>query len=207
MMRSEYRTAAKETVWETTIKRSRFIAIAGPCGSEKDLEEALASVKLRYPGATHYCYAAMFGGNDRFSDNGEPSGTAGRPILQVLRGSGLDDVFCVVVRYFGGILLGTGGLVQAYSSTSSDAVAALEHVTMVLCRRFRVRLSYSEYGRFMSECAGLTVGGAEQEFADRVTVTVSVPDGSTEAFRARIADITRGNSAAEDAGEGFYPSV
>ena len=110
---------------EMTLKGSRFIGIIMPCKVEEDIQANLAIVAKRYPNATHYCYAAIFGGSERkekSSDNGEPSGTAGKPMLMTLRGSELSDLMCIAVRYFGGTLLGTGGLVHAYTETTKIGV-------------------------------------------------------------------------------------
>ncbi len=192
-MRSSYTTVGEYHEHEVVIKGSRFISCILPCGSESDLEDGLSSVKERYPNATHYCYAARFSGNERFSDNGEPSGTAGRPMMQVVRGSGIDDIMAVTVRYFGGTLLGTGGLVQAYSDTTSDAISSVRPVRMVLCEKLAFDCSYQEYNRFLSECGKYVLGRPEQSFSDVVNLISDVPSDSKEGFVRMVNDITRGN--------------
>lgn len=192
-MRTSYTTIEGPFEHEVVIKGSRFIACILPCGSEDDLVDGLSYVKERYPNATHYCYAARFSGNERFSDNGEPSGTAGRPMIQVLRGSGIDDILAVTVRYFGGTLLGTGGLVQAYSETTSDAISSVRPVRMVLCERLAFDCSYQGYNRFLSECDGYILGRPEQSFSDVVGLISNVPSDRKDGFIRMVNDIARGN--------------
>ena len=122
-----YKTVHIEAKTERVINRSRFISQCFPVKTEEEALLRLSEVKKQYPDATHVCYAYRIGENSettRFSDAGEPSGTAGMPILEVLKAKGLTYVLCTVTRYFGGILLGAGGLVRAYSSGAADASAA-----------------------------------------------------------------------------------
>ena len=192
-MRESYVTIKGPLEHEVTIKGSRFISCILPCSSESDLEEGLSYVKERYPNATHYCYAARFSSNERFSDNGEPSGTAGRPMIQVLRGSGVDDIMAVTVRYFGGTLLGTGGLVQAYSDTTSEAIGSAQPVRMLYCERIAFKCGYQEYNRFLSECNALICGRPEESFTDVVDLISNVPLENRERFLRMVNDITRVN--------------
>ncbi len=205
-MRSEYITIKEFIESEDIIRGSRFISCAYPCGSDDDLNKILNDVRIRHPDATHYCYAAIFSKNDRFSDNGEPSGTAGRPILQVLKGSGIDDVAVVIVRYFGGTLLGTGGLVQAYSNGASDVIRSVSKVRMVHCSCHRMTLSYNEFSRFEKECRNLYLGRPEQDFSDVVRIKCSVPDANNDKFIETVTDITNGNVHIETVSESYEVS-
>ncbi len=124
------------TTVELKVRGSRFIAHVESCKNEDELNSILVSVRVLYPNATHYCYAAIFGQCskiERYSDNGEPSGTAGRPILDVLKGFGIVDTVLIVIRYFGGTLLGTGGLVKAYADTARNVLEGADIGRKDLC--------------------------------------------------------------------------
>lgn len=155
---------------EAKIVGSRFIGIVSGCADRDAVKEILADARIRYPGATHYCYAAIFGNlarSELFSDNGEPAGTAGRPILEVLRDSGLTDVMVVAVRYFGGTLLGTGGLVKAYSETAAEALKAAERINMIKCARYSISLDYASHGPFISKMTKYFAGTPRTEYPTR----------------------------------------
>ncbi len=195
---------------EITVKGSRFIGIVQRCPDADSVKDALADISARYPNATHYCYAAVYGGNsriERFSDNGEPPGTAGRPIMSVLRGSGLTDTVCVVVRYFGGTLLGTGGLVQTYTECASLAVNGCRRTEMVFCRRYGIDLDYGMYDRFLSGTRGLTVGEPQCEYTDRVYVRAGVRERDVPDFEKRITDLFGGKVAPRDLGSAYSERV
>jgi uncharacterized YigZ family protein len=207
-MDGSYDTVAGFHAAEITVKGSRFIGCIAPCGDDAALHSLLEDVRMKLPAATHYCYAALVGGGsrqERFSDNGEPSGTAGRPILSVIRGSGLADVAIVVVRYFGGTLLGTGGLVQAYTESSKLAMSGSERVRMELCRTFAFRLDYSQYGRFESIFRDLAACGPEVVFAEAVEVSVSVRDADSDRAFAAIMEIVKDKVPVRDIGVGYKP--
>ena len=178
---------------EMMLKGSRFIGIVLPCPDEDMVQVNLAMVAGKYPQATHYCYACIHSGSDRrekSSDNGEPSGTAGKPILSVLRGSGLSDVMCVVVRYFGGTLLGTGGLVHAYTEASSMAMAKVKKRTRIACDVYMFSLDYSYYSVFENKCRDLMACKPRCEYTDRVDVRMWVRVSKSEEFERRITDLT-----------------
>ncbi len=202
-MQDRYRTVDSLSECEICVKGSRFIACVMPCPSADEMQRCIESVRSRYPGATHYCYAAVFGDFERFGDDGEPSGTAGRPILRVLRGSGLDFTAIVVVRYFGGTLLGAGGLVQAYTDSSVGAMHSAETAEMVMCANYRMELTYQQYGSLQSTCGKYIVGSIGAEFGETVAVSVSVPTGSAEGFLASAADLTKGTCVPSMTGRSF----
>ncbi|QYJ75458.1 YigZ family protein [Shewanella sp. FJAT-52076] len=130
-MAEKYLIPAGELVFEEEIKASRFITLLDHCDSEAKLKSVLTDVKMRYPGASHYCWAYVAAAPDNSvamgsSDDGEPAGSAGRPMLATLQGSGLGEVMAIVVRYYGGTKLGVGGLVRAYTSGIKKALTTLE---------------------------------------------------------------------------------
>lgn len=135
---------------EVIEKKSRFIADLFPIGSAEEAAEMIATVKKEHYDARHHCYAYLIEGSDgappieRASDDGEPQGTAGQPILSVLRGAGLTNVLCVVTRYFGGTLLGTGGLLRAYTAAAKEAVATADICEKLPAKRMTVSVSYNQ---------------------------------------------------------------
>ena len=190
---ADYDTVVGTTEAEMTLKGSRFIGIVMPCPTEDDIQPNLAAVSKRYPNATHYCYAAIHSGSERrerSSDNGEPSGTAGKPILFTLKGSGLSDVMCVVVRYFGGTLLGTGGLVHAYTESSKLALEGVERRSRTACTVYTFTLDYVWYNVFENKCRDLMAKRPECDYGARVDVRMWVRVGMEEEFVRRITDLT-----------------
>ncbi len=164
-----------------------------PCISEDDVQANLRMVSERYRDATHYCYAAVFDGSDRkekSSDNGEPSGTAGKPILSVIKGSGMSDIMCIVVRYFGGTLLGTGGLVHAYSEAAKMAMEKVKTYDRVACAVYRFTLDYGYYSVMESKCRDLMACNPVCDFTDKVDVIFRTRICDDEEFVRRITDLT-----------------
>ena len=144
-----YRTVEKESNAEIVEKKSRFIAKLYPVSSEEEALEILEKVRKKYWDARHHCWAFVLGEEqplERCSDDGEPSGTAGKPILEVLRGAQLRNVLMIVIRYFGGTLLGTGGLVRAYTASSKEAVDAADIVVKIFGYRLKITTDYTGLG-------------------------------------------------------------
>ena len=186
-------TIEEEYVRELTVKGSRFISILRHCPSQDDIPSIVRELTKRFPDATHYCYAAIsdgMGRNERSSDNGEPSGTAGRPILNVLKGSGLTDVICVVIRYFGGTLLGTGGLVHTYTESASSVVSDAVRIRYIQCARFSFTADYATYSVFESRMSRMLFGRPECEYADRVHATISIRYEDRDEFERRFSEVT-----------------
>lgn len=205
-MDGDYETVTGYYDTEITVKGSRFIGIVMRCPEEEDIRGCLEHVTARYPGATHYCYAAVFHGSDRrerFSDNGEPSGTAGRPILSAVRGSGLSDVICIVVRYFGGTLLGTGGLVHTYTETSTLALSGCPRSRRTYCSCYSLTLGYDLFNSFLPKFRGMLVGEPECDYAERVTMRLYVRDPDSESFLSRITEFTEGRIAPSYLGHSY----
>jgi len=180
---------------ELEIKRSRFLGIAQPARDEATVHALLASVRATHPDANHHCFAYRIGqegGIARFSDDGEPGGTAGRPMMEVLLREELVDVAVVVTRYFGGVLLGSGGLVRAYGQAASEALRAAGFSAMRPNTEMEVRVEYSQFGA-LEQCllqAGLAATAAV--YTEHVTLLVPVPSGQEPSFATLIADLTAG---------------
>ena len=148
-MKEEYRTVMHQAEAELVEKRSRFIATVKPVQTENEAIEVLESLKKQYWDAKHNVYAYVLEENNiqRYSDDGEPAGTAGVPVLDMIKKEELSNLIVVVTRYFGGILLGTGGLVHAYSKSAKLGVEAAKPVTMQLCREVMLECDYSMFGK------------------------------------------------------------
>ena len=148
-MTTAYQTIAHEAAQEFVERRSRFIGYAKPVRTEEEALAFLEEIRTRHWDATHnvFAYSLRQGNLRRYSDDGEPQGTAGVPVLDVLQKSGVTDAVLVVTRYFGGVLLGAGGLVRAYSHAASLALQAGEVITMQLCKTARVMCDYNQIGR------------------------------------------------------------
>ncbi len=176
-------------------RRSVFVALASPAGDEAAALALLAAARTEFPDASHHVYAWIIGGGtwlQRYSDDGEPQGTAGLPVLDVLRKQKLENAVIVVVRYFGGTLLGTGGLVHAYGRSASLAARAAVPVEMVLSESFRVTLAYPDYDRFRHQAvrAGYSMG--DPAFGMDVDVPVLSRAGRAKELEALVAECTSG---------------
>lgn len=164
-----------------------------PCNDEMSIQNNLRQIEIEYRNATHYCWAAVYDGperKERSSDNGEPSGTAGKPILTVVKGTGLTNIMVVVIRYFGGTLLGTGGLVHAYSEAAKISVTGIDRRKLIACAVYRFTLDYSYYSIFESKCRDMMVRKPECDYYDKVDVKVWVGFSRSEEFEKRITDLT-----------------
>lgn len=174
MKLERYRTVRQQAHAEIVIKRSRFIGYAKPVETEEEAVQFIDEIKRLHKTATHNCSAYMVGERDQFqkqSDDGEPSGTAGKPILEVIKHKGLKNIAVVVTRYFGGTMLGAGGLVRAYTDGAVAGIEAAGEIVNVLHREVRVSVDYTWYGKLENELhgRGIRVGGTE--FTDRVIVS------------------------------------
>lgn len=206
MLESYQRPAAGEIVeHEIEIKRSRFITLIGRATNEAEARALIDAARDRFPDARHHCSAYIYhvdGSNpvERSSDDGEPSGTAGKPMLDVLKGSGLLDICAVVVRYFGGIKLGAGGLVHAYGGAVSEAMEQVEHVTRALRELYTVEVSHAEAGRLEAELRNRGIDMVDTAYGQAVTFTVSVEPGGEEELAATLAALTQGGVEPKEAG-------
>ena len=173
---------------------SRFIALAYPVETEEEVKEIVASLKKEYHDARHHCYAYRLGyKGDRFraNDDGEPSGSAGRPILGQIDSLGLSDILVVVVRYFGGIKLGIPGLIRAYKSSTADALSQAEIIDKVAGKTFRVTFDYLSMNAVMKVLKDLGLTASGQEFGMDCAMDVRVRLSLEEDFRARMDGIAK----------------
>ncbi len=207
-MRERYKTVSQLAQIELEEKKSRFIAICQPLTNEAEANAFVSGIRQAYPDATHHVYAWIIGGEtnlQRYSDDGEPQGTAGIPVLEVLRRSDIDQAGIVVTRYFGGTQLGTGGLARAYSRSAAMAMEAARPVEMHLCQHYRIVVGYSEIDRLrrLIVKAGLEEMGCRYE-AD-AALEVAVPLAAVQLFEQICADATNGSAQAEPAGRIYRP--
>lgn len=187
---------------ELRFVNSRFIGTAGHAASVADAKSFIAAVRAEMPDASHHVYAYVIGHGasttEGMSDDGEPSGTAGRPALAVVRGSGLGDVVAVVTRYFGGTLLGTGGLVQAYGDTTKAVLAALPREEKIERRTLAVTLSYAAFEparRLIAAHHGMIT---DEDFAAEVTLLVTLPLAQAAPLAAALREATAGRAQVEE---------
>ncbi len=204
-VRVQYRTVRGAASAEFVEKRSRFIGYISPASTQEEAAQFINSIRSKHWDATHNvpAYILREGNICRFSDDGEPQGTAGMPALNVLQKEGLTDCALVVTRYFGGILLGGGGLVRAYSHSAKLAVDAGGIVTRALCSLVRVRCDYNFYGRLASlipEQGGITENTA---FEDAVTVDFRIPQELEPGFEKKLIDLSNGTCRGEVTGNVF----
>ncbi len=179
------------------IKKSRFIAHVSPVHTEEEAWAFINRIRAEHAEATHNCFAFRVGNVARMSDDGEPSGTAGRPIFEVIDKQGLSDTAIVVTRYFGGILLGAGGLVRAYSQAAAAGVEAAGVATAVPAADLRLRLDYSLVGKvqyLLQQQGALTLDTA---FGEGVTIECRVLNERAEALEAELAELSAGRIQVE----------
>jgi len=188
-------TLAGPVRFEKEIKKSRFICQAAPVESEEEAFRFLERVKD--PSATHNCWAFRLGDRYRFFDDGEPAGTAGRPILSAIEGQGLDRVMVVVTRYFGGIKLGAGGLVRAYGGTAAECLRRAEKVPIVNRVRLWLRLPYEDQAALYRVLDSFDAKKLEERFGEAAEFLVELPEEKAPAFERALADLTRGRAWVE----------
>ena len=200
----EYLVPTKDAAAEFTERRSRFIGRIWVTEDEADALACIKSMREQHWDATHNVYAYIIrNGPTRYSDDGEPQGTAGMPVLEVLRREGLYNVCCVVTRYFGGILLGAGGLVRAYAKAAKDAVDAAGISVKRVWKRAALHLPYTYFERLRLELernGGLLNG---VEYGADVCMEVLLPEAGYDAFCGRVVDLTSGKVAPELLGEEY----
>lgn len=194
---SEYATISGRSIAEIEEKKSRFIAHLAHVESEEEALSFLEEIRTEHRMARHNVYAYILRGEGaseriRYSDDGEPQKTAGLPTLQTLQHAGLTDIACVVTRYFGGTLLGTGGLVRAYTQATQSAIAKSERVTVSVCIDITLRIAYPLYDqmvRIATECNAKTL---DTQYADTVTLTLRMLDGTQESFLMKVTELCHG---------------
>ncbi len=197
---NSYKTIKGFGTAEIVEKRSRFIASVKPITTEKEAEEYINSLRKEYWDARHNVYAYILRENNimRYSDDGEPAGTAGVPVLDILKKEELCDLIVVVTRYFGGILLGTGGLVHAYSKSAKEGLLAAGIKTRVLCREVLIKCDYNLLGKVQYEVAEFeTAVLGDISYGETVEMPVFVPIDEEERFIKFIVDKTNAKANTE----------
>ncbi len=208
MNRTEgFRTVKASASIELVINRSRFIGQCFPIVSEEEALEVLGRIRKRYWDATHNCYAYSVGEKGeiaRFSDDGEPGGTAGMPMMDALRGANVTNVLCVVTRYFGGVLLGTGGLVRAYSRSCAEAIRAAGIVRMAPCKLIEYSVPYPLWAMLQQEArrhgASLT-----PEYGEKINCIAVIEEDKAPSFLDSVFDQSAGALSGNVIGFEFRP--
>ena len=194
-MTPEYHIPAEAGESEYDEKRSRFLGHVRPVSTEDEARAFIAEMKKKYYDARHNCWCYLIkDGPERYSDDGEPQGTAGIPMLEVFRREGVTDAVCVVTRYFGGVLLGAGGLLRAYTRAAKDALDGAGLAEVRRWSEVRVTCAYSLAERVKQECAALDGIVSDVEYAEGVTVKALLPEEQAEEFAVRVRDVTAGSA-------------
>lgn len=201
----KYVTVLGEAAAEYTEKRSKFIATVRHCETEEEALEFLDEMRSRYWDARHNVFAYSIKGQGRFSDDGEPHGTAGKPVFDVINGEGVTDLAVVVTRYFGGVLLGTGGLVRAYSKSARDALENAKKAEMIPCMVFETVCEYTDHGKLLNliEAQGGII--EQSNFTDKVVLRYSLRDGDTDPYMKKLSETFSARLKAEEIGRKTVP--
>lgn len=201
----EYKTIYEEASASFTEKKSEFIGHIAPVTTAEEAVDFIARIRSENRKATHnvYAYILRDGNQSRYSDDGEPQGTAGMPVLDVLKKEELTDVCCVVTRYFGGILLGGGGLVRAYSHSASIAVGASRKMIMCSCKKIVMKMDYGIYGKINSVIPEYNVKMIGTSFGTEVELSIYAKTGDCEAIKNKLTDTANGRISFVESDEQF----
>lgn len=195
---------------EITEKKSRFIATVRPVKNEEEGVEFIESVRKKYWDARHNCYAFVIGERQdiqRYSDDGEPGGTAGRPMLDVLLGENIHDTAVVVTRYFGGILLGTGGLVRAYQGAAKEGLSSSLIITRIQGIKLKITTDYTGLGKIQYILGERGIPVLDSAYTEKVELTALAPEKIRSALEEELTDGTNGRAVIEEAGTCFYGEI
>ena len=185
-------TIASPATSELLVKKSRFLGFVQPVASRAEAQAFVARLRAEHPDAAHVCWALLAGGQSAAVDDGEPGGTAGRPMLDVLRHQDLEGVLAAVVRYYGGIKLGAGGLVRAYTDTVAQALLTVEKTPIVRYTELRCTLPYSLEGLLRRELAAAGASLAEVAHGERVTLAFRIAEPAAATLAARLDEAASG---------------
>ena len=206
-MLTTYQLPAADRTWthEWEIKRSRFYSLARRTSDEDAARDFINEIRAEYPDARHHCSAYMLhveGSNpiERSSDDGEPSGTAGKPMLDMLRGSELLDTTVVVVRWFGGVKLGAGGLVHAYSQSVGDLLPKIDRVTRAVRELYLIEVPHADAGRLEADLRNRGIAVTDTDYGAAVTYTLAVEPGGRAELESTLASLTAGAVVPVEAG-------
>lgn len=206
----DYNTVLTPCETEIEIKKSKFINLVYHGENEETMETILSEIRKKHYKATHVCWAYVLNSEQKrqkASDDGEPSGTAGKPILEVINHRELRDVLVVVVRYFGGIKLGTGGLIRAYSSGASDVLNLSQIIKKQFSDQLMIEISYSSYGGLISGLLEKDITPVHEDFGENVILSFQIPVEETKEFLAWVEDQTNGNSQVTIGQQGYVNVV
>lgn len=206
-MKESYRIITQEGVGEIVEKKSRFIGGAYYVESQAQAEEKIAEISKKYWDARHNCYAYVIGENSEItkcSDNGEPSGTAGKPILEVINGSGITNVLIIVTRYFGGVLLGTGGLVRAYTQAAQAAIAASTVGEMVYSQLLTLKVGYNMINNVQYYLGQNDIAIQDSRYEADVQFDICVRDADIEKITSGLTQKTEGQIEIEEGNKGYH---
>ncbi len=196
-----YNIIKKDGNSEVIVTKSKFIGFLGSARGVAEAEEIVTRIRRKYNDARHNCYAYIIMDGDRIisksSDDGEPSGTAGRPMLAVMEGAGLVNAVCVVTRYFGGVLLGTGGLVRAYTDAAAQALEDCEISPIKLGRILRLTVDYPDESTVRRHLENESFDITDAAYSEKVTLTVLGPEEKAEDLVKRVTDMTGGKASCE----------
>ena len=194
-------TIEGNTETEIVIKKSKFLGLACPVSSEQDAQDILDKRRKEHYNATHHCFAYILeNGTIRYSDDGEPQGTAGLPMLEVIKKEGLSDVVVVCTRYFGGTQLGANGLVRAYTRSTADTLHAAHKVMLVPCSIFACTFSYNTWSKTEKTLLGAGYLLDDIQYLDKIFAKICVTGGNEDAFLQQIASLSLGQTIPEPMG-------
>lgn len=173
---------------EIIINKSRFITELIKINNENEVKDILINIKNKYPGATHYCYAYICGTRKKCSDDGEPSGTAGMPILNVLESNNLNNILCIVIRYFGGIKLGAGGLVRTYTKAVTECLEKAVIVNLVEGKKLKIKFNYENIKQIDFILTNIKI--IDKSFDEKITYTILISDNKYQEIYHEILNNT-----------------
>lgn len=205
-----YKTVFRGGTGEITEKKSRFIATVLPVHSEKEAADFIESIKKKYWDARHNCFAYVIGNQQeiqRYSDDGEPGGTAGRPMLEVLLGEDVHDTAVVVTRYFGGTLLGTGGLVRAYQGAVKEGLSASVMIEKIRGQKIHLKADYTDLGKIQYILGENKIAVLNSVYTEKVELDLLVPKDEVTKLEELLTDGTNGRVCLEEKEDCFYAEI
>ena len=209
-MPEEYKMAYKGGTGEIVEKKSRFIADVLPVTSEEEAQAFIADIKKKYWDARHHCFAYVIGDRHelaRFSDDGEPGGTAGKPMLDVLLGEDIHNVAVVVTRYFGGTLLGTGGLVRAYSGAAKAGLANAQIISRIQGTKLLIDTEYGDLGKIQYILGERKITILDSVYTDKVQLVCVIPVDELVKVQEEITEGTGARAFMEEVGDCYYAEI
>lgn len=209
-MAAEYRTVYTGGEGEIVEKKSRFIATAAPVRSEEEALQVIEQIRKKYWDARHNCFAYVIGERgelERFSDDGEPGGTAGKPILEVIKGEELRNTLIIVTRYFGGTLLGTGGLVRAYSAAAKAGIASSVIITRIPGIKLHITTEYIGLGKIQYILGQRGITTLDSVYTDKVELEVLTAEAEAEAVKGELTEGTNGQAIIETGASCYFAKI